>query len=51
VQSKSLKPTTIRFTEADEQVLEKLKGHTGLRAVSEIVRAALRNMLRDIESK
>jgi hypothetical protein len=25
----NLKPTTIRFTEADEQVLEKLKGHTG----------------------
>jgi predicted DNA-binding protein len=50
VQSKSLKPTTIRFTEADEQVLEKLKGHTGL-GVSQIVRAAVRSMLRDIESK
>lgn len=40
--------TTIRLTDADLQILKKLQSYTGLKN-SQIIRAALRTMLRRIE--
>ena len=40
--------TTIRITEADRKILQKLRGYTGLKN-AQLIRAGLRTLLRVIE--
>jgi Arc/MetJ-type ribon-helix-helix transcriptional regulator len=46
-----LKPTTIRLSEADRKVIRKLRKHLGHKDMSEIIRDALRILLRVIEAQ
>jgi hypothetical protein len=44
----NVKVSTVRFTQADLQVLQKLESLTGLKR-AQVIRVALRNLLRRVE--
>jgi hypothetical protein len=44
-------PTTIRFTEEDREILEKLQKLTGLVGASQVIRLAIREALASRETK
>ena len=46
-----LPPTTIRFTDEDRQILEKLQKLTGLTSASAVIRLSIREALVERERK
>jgi hypothetical protein len=44
-------PTTIRFTDDDRAVIEKLEELTGLQGATAVIRMSLRESLRDREAR